>query len=93
MKAIERDPSLANNLDVDSNKIEELLMISYFLKIFKLVIIILNVSYLFGICWLIICEAVYDFQFDIDIDVYMEGSFEGETPDLFLSYFGINENT
>ena len=58
---IERNPSLGENLDIDSNNIEELLMFSYFLKILKLVIIIINLSYLFGVFWLALCEAVYDF--------------------------------
>jgi hypothetical protein len=76
MDKIEKDPTLATNLDIDSNKIEEMLVFSYFLKIFKLVIIILNLSYLFGVMWIVLCEAVFDFQFDIDIDTYLEDSFD-----------------
>lgn len=68
MAKIERDPTLATNLDIDSNKIEEMLVLSYFLKIFKLVIIILNLSYLFGVLWMGLCEAIFDFKFDIEID-------------------------
>ena len=90
MAKIEKDPTLATNLDIDSNNIEEMLVFSYFLKIFKLVIIILNLSYLFGVMWILLCEAVFDFQYDIEIDTYLENSFE-ETPDLFLTYFGMNE--
>ena len=90
MAKIERDPSLAQNLDIDSNNIEELLVFSYFLKIFKLVIIILNLSYLFGVLWICLCEAVFDFQYDIDIDTYLQNTFE-EAPDLFLTYFSLNE--
>ena len=61
MAKIEKDPTLATNLDIDSNNIEEMLVFSYFLKIFKLVIIILNLSYLFGVMWILLCEAVFDF--------------------------------
>ena len=61
MKKIDKNPSLATNLYIDSNKIEELLVLSYILKIFKLVIIIMNLSYLVGVFWLVLCEAVYDF--------------------------------
>lgn len=68
MAKIERDPTLATNLDIDSNNIEEMLVFSYFLKIFKLVIIILNLSYLFGVMWICLCEAIFDFKFDIEID-------------------------
>ena len=61
MKKIDKNPSLATNLYIDSNKIEELLVLSYILKIFKLVIIIMNLSYVVGVFWLVLCEAVYDF--------------------------------
>lgn len=86
IKQMEEDPELNDNLDVDSNKLEEMLLLNYTLKIFKLVIIILNLSYLFGVFWLCICEAVLDFQYDIDIDSYINNEYE-EEPDLFLNYF------
>ena len=46
---------------IDNNKIETILIISYSLKTFKLVIIILNMSYIVGMSWLIICEFTEDF--------------------------------
>jgi hypothetical protein len=61
IKELEKDPELNENFDVDSNKLEEMLLLNYFLKIMKLVIIILNLSYLFGVFWLTLCEAVMDF--------------------------------
>ena len=88
LERLEDDPELNNNLDVDSNKLEEMLLLNYFLKILKLVIIILNLSYLFGVFWMCLCEAVLDFQFDIDIDTYVNNDFV-EEPDLFLNYFEI----
>lgn len=61
IKQIEDNPELNDNFDLDSNKLEEMLLLNYFLKIFKLVIVILNLSYLFGVLWLCLCEAVIDF--------------------------------
>jgi hypothetical protein len=86
VERLEDDPELNNNLDIDSNKLEEMLLLNYFLKIMKLVIIILNLSYLFGVFWMCLCEAVLDFQFDIDIETYVNNDFD-EEPDLFLNYF------
>ena len=86
VERLEEDPELNNNLDIDSNKLEEMLLLNYFLKIMKLVIIILNLSYLFGVFWMCLCEAVLDFQFDIDTETYVNNDFE-EEPDLFLNYF------
>lgn len=32
----------------------------------KLVVIILNISYLLGLMWLVMCDIVFDFSFDMD---------------------------
>jgi hypothetical protein len=53
-----RDPSLAMNVEIDSNKIEDLLIISYTLKTLKLVIVIVNITYFTGIIFLVLCEFV-----------------------------------
>ena len=48
-----------------------MLLISYSLKIVKLGIIILNIAYILGTFWIIICQLEEDFYFDKDIyDVY-----------------------
>jgi len=86
IKQMELDPELNEDFDTDSNKLEEMLLLNYFLKIFKLVLIIMNLSYLFGVFWMVVCEAVMDFQYDIDIEVYANNDFD-EEPDLFLNYF------
>lgn len=66
MLIIEYDHELANNVDVDNNKIEELLWISYVLKTLKLIIIISNCCFLTGVFWLMLCEFNHDFIYDID---------------------------
>lgn len=54
-RIIDGDHKLANNIYLDNNKIEEILLISYSLRILKLVIIIGNVCYLLAIFWIIGC--------------------------------------
>jgi hypothetical protein len=56
---------MSDNKEVNNNKIETILLISYSLKIFKLIIIILNLSYIVGMSWLIICEFNEDFILDV----------------------------
>jgi len=51
---------LANNIDLDQNKIMTVIMISYIFKTFKLVIIIFQVSYFLGIFFYIYCSIVRD---------------------------------
>jgi hypothetical protein len=48
-----------------------MLLISYSLKIVKLGIIILNIAYILGTFWIVICQFEEDFYFDKEIyDVY-----------------------
>ena len=65
-KLVDQNPRIANDIDADHNNIEKILNISYFLKIFKLVLIILNISYLLGIMWLVMCDLIFDFSYGMD---------------------------
>lgn len=47
-------------MDIDNNNISLLIMISNALKIFRLVIIILSISYFLGFMWFIICQEFYE---------------------------------
>ena len=67
-----RDPTLAINVDIDSNKIEDLLIISYSLKTFKIMITIMTITYYTGIFFLIMCEGVQDFVQDVEVDEYLD---------------------
>ena len=67
-----RYPTLANNVDIDSNKIEDLLIISYSLKTFKIMITIMTITYYTGIFFLIMCEGVQDFVQDVEVDEYID---------------------
>lgn len=54
------NPELADNMDIDNNNISLLIMISNALKIFRLVIIILSISYFLGFGWFIICQEFFE---------------------------------
>ena len=53
---IKYDPELAKNNEIDNNNIMKILRIGYLFKTFKLVVIILSVSYFIGIFWYIFCD-------------------------------------
>lgn len=38
------------------------------LKIFKLVLVIMNIAYLTGVFWLVLCEGITDFYLDVNLD-------------------------
>ena len=53
---IENDPYEAENVEIDNNKISALILINFTIRTFKLVIIILNISYFLGFLWYIYCD-------------------------------------
>ena len=67
--------------------------VSYTLKTFKLVVVILNISYLTGIMFYVLCEFVEDFIHDQDIEEFHLGTndFKFEVPG-FHKYYEINDN-
>ena len=67
--------------------------VSYTLKTFKLVVVILNISYLTGIMFYVLCEFVEDFIHDQDIEEFHQGTndFKFEIPG-FHKYYEINDN-
>ena len=85
LNIIETNPELANDTDIDNNKIEKMLFTSYTMKTLRLVILIMNISYLTAVFWLMLCEFVQDFIFDID-----PGSESNE--DLFMITNDLEEN-
>lgn len=64
--------------------IDESLIIKFALTIFEQVLVVINTSYIIGMLWLILCEAVEDWILDADFLVEAE-----EYPDHFLNKFGI----
>ena len=54
---IKTNYKLAEDMDQDNNQIENLMIINYLLKTFKLIIIIINISFFLGMFWLIYCDV------------------------------------
>ena len=86
---IDNDPEFANCRDESLNNIEEVLFISYGLKTIYLTIVILNISYVLGMIWIIVCEFIEDFYLDTDFRDANEGLGE----DYFIRYFALENMT
>ena len=61
-----QDDVFANDKLSNNNKIEEVLLFKFALNIFKLILLILNSSYLLGMLWLIWCQIIEDFVLDAE---------------------------
>jgi hypothetical protein len=61
---IENKPEIAEDTILDNNNISTLITINNVLKIFKLVLIIGNISYFLGFFWFIVCELSYELRKD-----------------------------
>ena len=90
---IEFDPALAEDKDQDNNKIQDILMVSYAIKIFKLVVVICNITYLTGVIWLILCEFLLDFKYDISNTPESWEFYETEYEDTFINQYATMYNT
>ena len=71
---IQNDEEMANNQDIDNNKISLILNISSILKGLHLIIALSCFSYFAGLMWFIICD--------------LKTAFEGDG-ESYLTYFGI----
>lgn len=61
IKMIAKDPIKAEDISADHNNIVDQLLIGYAIKIAKLIIVILNFSYLLGCFWYIMIKLVEDY--------------------------------
>ena len=50
------DPLNKDNMDIDNNNIMSILIISYFFKTFKVIAVVLTMSYFIGMFWYIFCD-------------------------------------
>jgi len=82
---IQNDPELAEDKDADNNRIQDIMTMSYVIKIYKLVVVILNITYLTGVFWWILCEALLDFKYDISNTDESWAYYESEFPDTFIN--------
>lgn len=58
---IKKDPLIAEDTLEDHNNITSLVLLSYALNTFKLMIMILTISYFLAMFWAAICKFLYDF--------------------------------
>lgn len=87
---IQFEEDYANDILKDNNNIQGILFISYSLKISKLVIIILNITYLIGMFWLILQEFLFDYVMDAEELTDNLADIHDET---FFYQFGIYDKT
>lgn len=84
-KAIEDNPLLGDDMHTDFNITNNVMVISYFLRTFRLIILITNVSFFFGIIWLIWCDLSSDFR------VYLNKLLQNNSTDeSFIDFFHIH---
>lgn len=86
LKLIKTDEKKANDIEQDHNRILQQISIYYTLKITKIVIFILNLSYLLGMFWYIMCKLVEDFG-ELNYADVEETGVEGQG---FIPYYGLN---
>ena len=62
IEKVRRDPVYAEDTFNDNNQIELLKYIYYFIKISRLISIIVNICYFTGMIWIIICKLEYRYE-------------------------------
>ena len=77
---------IANDTNEDHNKVEDLLKISYCLKVTKLIIVLSNFSYLLAMFWFIMCKFIEDVIEGVD---YNNPEDAAEHPYAFIVYYDL----
>jgi len=91
-RIIKQDPDLAENSDLDNNNIMLILMISHFFKTFKLVVIILTVSYFMGMGWYIYCDLTLITSDELLAQIPANSTLIDQDPG-FIEHFNLKHNT
>ena len=91
--SIEKDPEWASSKKTDFNMSEKLLYISYVLRLFELILIILNTSYICGLSWYIMCEMHEDLWLDVSYRDMADGDLEEFSASYFIPAYGLQDNT
>ena len=68
-------------------------MCSYAVKIFKLVVVIMNITYLTAVLCLIMFEFLLDFKYDISPTDESLEFYGSEYEDTFINQYGLMNNT
>jgi hypothetical protein len=79
LESIVKDEELKNNIDIDQNKVEDIIKIGFFVKIVKQIIFIFCIAWFMGIIYYIYC--------DISNDLVDIGYAVGGTNNFIGNYF------
>ena len=79
-KRIKADGNWGEDKIQDKNQVDNLLMMMYGLKVFKLVLVIVNISFYMGIIWMIFCDLNEKLSND-------------SKQEYFLDYFHLRDTT
>jgi hypothetical protein len=88
---IKTDTYLANNTELDNNNITTLMVIGYMMKILRLVLIIMNISFFLGIFWWIYCDLIRRFKLYLD-PKYLELDKHKYNLENFIDYYSLDGN-
>lgn len=89
IEKIRNDSFFANDINEDHNNVGQQLNIFYGLKIFKIVIIIMNFAYMLGMFWYILMKAVEDFG-GYDYKTVTESGVAGQP---FILFYGLQNRS
>ena len=92
-RKIESDVHFANNMIEPMNPVESLMFSGYMLKSLQLTIILVNISYIMGMLFFILCEAVQDYHYDVNYQEMAEEDIENFEPENFIQYFQLYSKT
>ena len=67
-KIIETDPKMANNTTINQTRNDEIMFISFLVKLIEMIVIIFTTCYVFCVCWMILCEFIEDYVLDVNFD-------------------------
>lgn len=84
---IERDDHFANNMIESMNPVESLMFSGYMLKSLQLTILLVNISYIMGMLFFILCEAIQDFIYDVNYLEMSDDEIENFETENFIQYF------
>ena len=86
-RRIDRDDHFANNMIESMNPVESLMFSGYMLKSLQLTILLVNISYIMGMLFFILCEAVQDFHYDVNYLEMSDDEIENFETENFIQYF------
>lgn len=95
LQQICQNPDLAEDMDLDQNKIMTIIIVGYIFKIFKLVVIIFQVSYFLGILFYIYCDLTNDLQYVIELrksQAKIEDTDDFYAPNFILAFMNDMSN-